>query len=45
LLAPRLTPRLEEHPLLFISGLVNIFAANLQLEAVPELLTALLNEP
>jgi hypothetical protein len=36
LLAPRPTPKLEDHPLSFVRGcLFNIFAANLQLEAVP----------
>jgi hypothetical protein len=35
LLAPRPTPKLEDHPLSFVRGcLFNIFAANLQLEAV-----------
>jgi hypothetical protein len=36
LLDPRPTPKLEDHPLLFVRGcLFNIFAANLQLETVP----------
>jgi hypothetical protein len=36
LLAPRPTPKLEDHPLSFVRGcLFNIFAANFQLEAVP----------
>jgi hypothetical protein len=36
LLAPRPTPKLEDHPLSIVRGcLFNIFAANLQLEAVP----------
>jgi hypothetical protein len=36
LLVPRPTPKLEDHPLAFVHGcLFNIFAANLQLEAVP----------
>jgi hypothetical protein len=38
LLAPRPTPKLEDHPLSFVRGcLFNIFAANLQLEAVPSI--------
>jgi hypothetical protein len=36
LLAPSPTPKLEDHPLSFVRDcLFNIFAANLQLEAVP----------
>jgi hypothetical protein len=36
LLAPRPTPKLEDHPLSFVRCcLFNIFAANLQMEAVP----------
>jgi hypothetical protein len=36
--APRPTPKLEDHPLSFVRGcLFNIFAANLQLEAVPSI--------
>jgi hypothetical protein len=36
LLAPRLTPKLEDHPLSLVRGcFFNIFAANLKLEAVP----------
>jgi hypothetical protein len=35
LLAPRPSPKLDDHPLSFVrGGLFNIFAANLQLEAV-----------
>jgi hypothetical protein len=38
LLAPRPTPKLEDHPLSFVRGcLFNIFAANLQLVAVPSI--------
>jgi hypothetical protein len=38
LLAPRPTPKLVDHPLLFVRGcLFNIFAVNLQLEAVPSI--------
>jgi hypothetical protein len=38
LLAPRPIPKLEDHPLSFVRGyLFNIFAANLQLEAVPSI--------
>jgi hypothetical protein len=38
LLAPRPPPQLEDHPLSFACGcLFNIFAANLQLEAVPSI--------
>jgi hypothetical protein len=36
LLAPRSTPKLEDHPLPFVRLCIfNIFAANLQLEAAP----------
>jgi hypothetical protein len=36
LLAPRPTSKLEDHPLSFVRGyLFNIFAVNLQLEAIP----------
>jgi hypothetical protein len=39
LLAPRPTPKLEDHPLSSVRCcLFNIFAANLQLEAVPTIL-------
>jgi hypothetical protein len=38
LLAPRPIPKLEDHSLSFVRGcLFNIFAANLQLEAVPSI--------
>jgi hypothetical protein len=38
LLAPRPTPKLEDHPLSFVRGcLFHTFAANLQLEAVPSI--------
>jgi hypothetical protein len=38
LLAPRPTPKLEDHPLSFVRCCsFNIFAANLQLEAVPSI--------
>jgi hypothetical protein len=38
LLAPRPTPKLEDHPLSLVRGcLFNIFAANFQLEAVPSI--------
>jgi hypothetical protein len=38
LLAPRQTPQLKDHPLSFVRGcLFNIFAANLQQEAVPSI--------
>jgi hypothetical protein len=38
LLAPRPTPKLEDHPLSFVRGcLFNLFAVNFQLEAVPSI--------
>jgi hypothetical protein len=38
LLAPRPTPKLEDYPLSFVRcSVFNIFAANLQLEAVPSI--------
>jgi hypothetical protein len=41
LLAPRPTPKLEDHPLSFVRGcLFNILAANLQLDAVPSIRNA-----